>query len=107
VNLRTKQEYIERYYSHLAGNSITLSEASEKYAIPRSTLEKWFYKQYIRVVSDSYPVQCNEADIAYCVDVYQSRRKRGIRYGAPLLDDAGAPYELKHPDLSKKRKQDK
>ncbi len=43
----------------------------------------------------------NEAEIAYCVDIYQNRKRVG---GVPLLDENGLPYELKHPELSAYRR---
>ena len=102
---KTKEEIIEEKFSNLQGHPITISEAAEKYHVPRSTIEKWIEREYIEIVdANSYPMKVNEADISYCVDVYQERKAMGIKGGVPLLDENGLPYELKHPTLSQRRK---
>lgn len=102
---KTKEMIINEKYPHLKGNPITITEAAEKYELPRSTIEKWLERKYIEIVDpDSYPMKVDEADVLYCVDVYRQRKALGITGGVPLLDENGFPYQLKHPDLSKRRR---
>ena len=101
VKYKTKQDILNDKYRALIGQGITLSEASEKYHIPRPTIQGWYYKNYIDVVEDSYPMKMNEADIAYCADVYRQKKSAGIGFrGAPLLDEDGLPYELKREGIA-------
>jgi hypothetical protein len=105
---KTKDEIIQEKFANLRGQPITISEAAEKYDVPRSTIEKWVEREYIDIVdANSYPMRVNEADISYCVDVYQERKAMGIKGGVPLLDENGLPYELKHPTLSQRRRRQK
>jgi hypothetical protein len=101
---QTKEEIITAKFIHLEGQPITLSEAAEKYDIPRGTIESWYYRaKYIQPIPpDSYPANFDEAEVAYLADIYHSRKKTGSR--APLLDKDGLPYELKHPDLAQYRR---
>jgi hypothetical protein len=102
---KTREMIINESYLHLKGNPITITEAAKKYELPRSTIEKWLERQYIEIVDpDSYPMKVDEADVSYCVDVYRQRKALGITGGVPLLDEEGLPYQLKHPDLSKRRR---
>jgi hypothetical protein len=102
---QTKAEIIQQEYPHLAGQGITLSEAAKKYGVPRSTIEKWHYNDYISVIENSYPIILNEAEIAYCADIYHARKAAGIGFrGVPLLDENGLAYELKHEVLAKNRR---
>jgi transposase len=102
---KTKDQIIQEKFANLQGQPITITEAAEKYNVPRSTVEKWVERKYIDIVdSNSYPMKVNEADVSYCVEVYQERKAMGITGGVPLLDENGLPYELKHPTLSKRRR---
>jgi hypothetical protein len=47
----------------------------------------------------------DEADVAYCACVQALRQRARVYAGAPLLDDEGRPYLLKHPKLSQVRRQ--
>ncbi len=103
---QTKAEIIAAEFAHLHDQPITLSEAARKYDVPRGTLEAWQYKNYLTPTHpDAYPKLFNEAEIAYCADIYHDRKRVGTGfYGAPLLDENGLPYELKHPDLAQYRR---
>jgi len=102
---KTRETIINEKYPHLKGNPITITEAAGKYELPRSTIEKWLERKYIEIIDpDSYPMRVDEADVLYCVDVYRQRKALGITGGVPLLDENGLPYQLKHPDLSKRRR---
>ena len=48
-------------------------------------------------------MELNEADVAYCAEIYHERKANKIGFRAPLLDEAGLPYQLKHPKLAKYR----
>ncbi len=58
-------------------------------------------KGFISTVGEHYPMRLNEAEVAYCVDVYNERQKAKIGHrGVPLLDKNGLPYKLKLPNLA-------
>lgn len=104
---KTKAEIIKEKYPNLVGQGITLTEAAEKYDVPRTTIENWVYRnEYVGRVGDlAYPQTFNEAEIAYCAEIYNQRKQAGIGfYGAPLLDDDGLPYQMRHPERAQKRK---
>jgi len=103
----TKEQIIKRKHGKLIGNPITVTEAIKKYNIPRSTIINWIDNEYISVIKPGYGMQVNEAEIAYCADVYHERKESGIGFRAPLLDNDGLPYKLKHPALSKYRRRKK
>ena len=101
----TKETILEKQFGELMGQSITISDASKKYNVIRRTIERWINQDYITVINpDNYPVEIDEAEIAYCADVYHQRKGKS---GVPLLDENGLPYQLKHPNLSKYRAQKK
>jgi hypothetical protein len=103
----TKEEILKEKYGHLLGNKLTLTQAAEKYEVPRNTVASWLYiSGYLKLVDrDTYPLTVDEAEIAYLVDIYQERQKMGSR--APLLDEAGLPYEIKRPDVAEYRRKKK
>lgn len=104
--MQTKDDILKERFGHLIGQPITLTEAAEKYDIPRATIESWIYRnRYIQIIGESYPMEVNEADIAYCADIYKNRRTKGSK--APLLDENGLPYELKRPDVAEYRRKKK
>ncbi len=98
----TKQQILEKKYGAPIGQPITLTEASEKYGIPRSTLQSWQHRaNYITPINtDTYPAQFDEAEIAYIADIYNQRRNQRSR--APLLDENGLPYQIKDPERAAK-----
>ena len=101
---QTKEQLVTEKYSHLSGQRITVSDAAEKYSVDRRNLLNWKSKGYIAVLKPGYQMELDEAEVAYCVDVFQKQQEAGIKYGTPLFDENGLPYKLKHPDLSKRRK---
>lgn len=106
TNGPTKEDILKAKYKHLMGKNITLSEAAKKYDVPRGTLDSWYRQShYIKPVGHSYPAVFDEAEIAYCVDIYRQRRLQKSK--APLLDENGLPYEIKHPNLASYRKRKK
>jgi hypothetical protein len=104
---QTKAEIIAAKFPTLIGKPITLSDASQKYSVPRTTLQKWHYRSnYITPIDPTaYPYNFDEAEIAYLSDIYMRRKLTGSR--SPLIDDDGLPYEVKHPELSDYRRRKK
>jgi len=108
--LETKHDIINRKFPHLVGHGITISQAADKYDVPRSTVEAWVSRyQYVSIVDDSiYPKLIDEADVAYCAKAFHDRQRTHIKYGVPLLDEEGLPIlELKRPELSEYRRKKK
>jgi hypothetical protein len=101
----TKEAILSGLYKHLQGQEITLTEAAKKYDVPRTTIEKWYYRSnYLLPLNpNAYPATFDEAEIAYLADIYTERRNAGSK--APLLDNNGLPYQLAHPDLARYRRQ--
>lgn len=98
----TKDDILQNKYSNLIGQKITVTEAAQKYEVDRRTIHKWRNKGYITVITPGYKMTVNEAEVAYCVDTYNAQQGK---HGMPLFDDHGLPYELKHPELSERRRQ--
>ena len=96
---KTKQDILQEKYGHLLDKKITLTQAAKKYQIPRSTIQSWLFRsKYLKAVDpNAHPLFLIEADIAYLVEIYKERREIGSR--APLLDEDGLPYQIKHPEL--------
>ena len=91
--------------SNVAMVSITVTEAAEKYNVYRTTIIRWKGKGYIGVIQPGYRMTLNEAEVAYCAAIHHERKASGLGYrGVPLLDDEGLPYKLKHPELSRYRR---
>ncbi len=103
---KTKEQIIEEKFTHLQGQAITISEAAQKYNVPGTTIRNWIKAGYIQTLGDSYPTNINEADIAYCADVYGPRKSANITR-VPLLSENGLPYQLKRPELAEYRRRKK
>ncbi|MCG3209848.1 MAG: hypothetical protein FOGNACKC_03475 [Anaerolineae bacterium] len=103
----SKEQILNERYGHLRDKTLTLTEASKKYGVPRGTLNSWVNQsKYLQPTdNDSYPATYNESEIAYLAEIWEDRRKIGSR--APLLDDDGLPYEIKHPNLAEYRRNKK
>jgi len=103
---KTKEQIIAEKFGSLQGRPITVSDAMQKYQISNDvTIRRWVTKGYIAVVDNGYPVRLDEAEVAYCAEIYHQRQRAGVRSGAPLLDESGLPYRLKHPELSAYRRE--
>ena len=100
-------------FEHLRQNRISVTEGASKYNLHRDTVRIWVKKGYIvpldipkgrgrgsRMILD-------EADVAYCAEIHNTRQQAGVYAGAPLLDEQGKPNLLKHPDLSRYRRERK
>lgn len=98
--LQTKEQIIQEQYASLMKRPITVSEAAEKYDITRTTIIRWKDKGYITVLESGYQMTLDEAEVAYCADIYKSKKESGLGYRGPLLDKNGLPYELKREKLA-------
>jgi excisionase family DNA binding protein len=107
ITVSSKQELINQKFPALIGQDITVTEAAKKYAINRRTILEWITKGYIKVIKSGYQMTIDNADMAYCADVYLQRKNNGIGFGLPLLDENGLPYTIKHPNLSAYRRRRK
>jgi len=104
----TKEQVIQRKFKNLIGQPITITEASAKYNIPRGSIQEWKEKGYLSVVNETYPATIDEADVAYCAEIYKERKSSGFGFrGVPLLDERGLPYQIKNKKLSEYRRRKK
>ena len=92
-------------FEHLRGETITVTEAADKYRIHRDTILEWAKQKYIAVLKPGYRMQIDEADVAYCSAILAVRKQTGIRTGFSLLDKNDLPGLLKHPNLSRHRRE--
>jgi hypothetical protein len=105
LNEKTKEQIVEEKYGHLQGQPITVTEAAEKYDIVRNTLLNWVKYGHITVLKPGYRMELNEAEVAYCAEVYNKRTRSG--FSTRIFDENGLPYQLKHPDLAEYRRRRK
>jgi len=75
----TKQDIINENYAALHGIEISLADAVQKYNVPRRTIVNWIKLEYIEVITSGYGMTVNEAELAYCVDVYKQRKSNKNR----------------------------
>ena len=106
---KTKQEIIAKKFAHLQGELISVTEAAEAYEVPRNTILEWVKRNYIAAIKPGYRMELDEADVAYCAEIYKKKMKEydGQLRGVNIFDEDGNPYELMHPNLSQKRRQKK
>ncbi|HAD07013.1 MAG TPA: hypothetical protein DCE76_07610, partial [Anaerolineaceae bacterium] len=88
-------------HAHLHGIPIGFTEASDKYGINLSSLQRWFKKGIIAEVKrertiGGEKIYLNEADVAYCAEIYHSRGGKGKW----LFDKNGLPYKPKTGPLA-------
>lgn len=110
---KTKQQLLtELPYAELAGQGISITQAANKYLVPRGTIEGWLYSQnYIAFVDEgAYPKLINEAEVALCAHIYHQRQEAGLdKGGAAYFDQDGYPVvskqDLKYPRLADKRRE--
>ncbi len=89
------QEY--KKYAHLRGTSTWLSEAARRHNIAPQTLSKWVKAGFIKIVSrEGNKVYLDEADVAYCAEIYHKRGGQG-RW---LFNPDGTPYKPKTVPLA-------
>jgi len=105
---QTKEEIITEKYTHLKGEKISASEASRKYSkihgitISHPNFSRWAKAGYIQVIKRGYRLQMDEADVAYCAEVYANKYKEydGQMIGVRVFDEDGNPYQVKYPEVA-------
>jgi hypothetical protein len=110
--LRTKDEIIAQEFAHLRGQAISASEASRKYSkkygipIPYQNFSRWADSGYIAIKSRGYRLQLDEADVAYCAEIYAEKYKEydGQMQGVPVFDEDGNPYQVKHQEVAEQKR---
>lgn len=84
-------------HAHLKGTPIWISEAERKYGIANPTIWRWAKSGIIaRLGMDGNKALIDEADMAYCAEIYHSR---DTKQGRRLFDSNGLPYKLKTNSL--------
>ena len=89
-----KKEDLPEYkrYAHLKGEEIGMNEAARKYNIGPVTIYGWVKKGIISIIRrEGQKVLINEADVAYCAEIYRSR---GGSQGKRIFDRNGLPYKM-------------
>ena len=85
-------------HAHLKGKPIWISEAERKYGVPNPTIWRWMKSGIIaRLGMDGNKTLLDEADVAYCAEIYHSRNPK---QGRRLFDDNGLPYKPKTGPLA-------
>lgn len=105
---RTKEEIIAEKFAHLRGQPISASEASRKYSkihtipISNQLFSRWGQIGYITVLKRGYRLELDEADVAYCAEVYalKFREYAGQMSGVRIFDEDGNPYQVKYPEVA-------
>lgn len=101
-----KSELLKKY-AHLSGVGITLSQAAERYDVPRDVISKWVYRTHdvSFAKEDCYPKLIDEAEVALCAEIYHKRKEAGALTGFPYFDEHGFYVEeMKHPHRSRRQK---
>lgn len=104
---QTKEEIIAAKFSNLIGQPISAHGAQKKYGVHYQNFINWTRAGVITVLGASKnPLQLDSADVAYCVFIYESKKKEygGNIAGVRLFEDNGNPYQVKHPALAMKRR---
>ncbi|MCX7976597.1 MAG: hypothetical protein N2646_05950 [Bellilinea sp.] len=84
-------------HAHLKGQAIWISEAARRYGIPHPTILKWVRIGIIHVLGrEANKVLIDEADVAYCSEIYKKRGKPG----RILFNADGTPYKPKTRPLA-------
>jgi excisionase family DNA binding protein len=103
---QTKEEIIAEKFAHLQNEPITVTQAAQRYKLSRQTVLEWTSRSYIQVIKPGYRMELNEADVAYCAEVYHQKAQEydGRLRGVNIFDKYGNPYSVKHPELAIKRR---
>ena len=94
-----QKEDLPEYQMHadLKGKGIWIAKASRDYGVPHPTILKWVRLGIIRVIGrEANKVLIDEADIAYCSEIY----KKFGKPGRILFNPDGTPYKPKTRSLS-------
>ena len=69
--------------AHLRGVGIGMRQAEEKYGVNNATLSRWVSRGLVNRISGEtmrgQRVMIDEADVAYCVEIYKKDPGRGKR----------------------------
>jgi excisionase family DNA binding protein len=87
----TPKEQLPEYmrHAHLKNTPIWISDAGRKYDIPNPTIVRWVSKGIIkRLGTDKNKVLIDQADMAYCAEIYHNHRGQGKW----LFNPDGTPY---------------
>ena len=90
-----KKEDLPEYqkHVHLQGVGIGIAEAARKYNLAFSTVQNWVKVGYVKKIKqEGQKILIDEADVAYCNEVYRSR---GGTRGRWLFKPDGTPYKPK------------
>jgi hypothetical protein len=112
---QTKEEIIAKKYAHLKDEKISASEASRKYSkiygitISHPNFSRWAKAGFIQVIKRGYRLQMNEADVAYCAEIYVRKHKEysGQMIGVRIFDKNGNPYRVKYPEVAEQMRIDR
>ena len=80
---------------------------AQQYNVPMMTIRSWMQRGLVAVLESGYGTKVDESNVAYCAAIYQIRKETGSLSGAPLLNENGAPYELKNLWLAEYRRKRK
>ena len=86
-----KKEDLPEYKKHaeLSEETIWVSKAARDYDIPQQTISRWTQLGYIkRMGKQGNKILLNAQDVAYCADIYNTRKGQGKR----IFDKDGTPY---------------
>ncbi len=84
-------------HAHLKGKPIWIAKAARDYKIAHQTILKWVRAGIIRTLGrEANRLLVDEADVAYCAEIY---RKRG-KPGRVLFNPDGTPYKPKTGPLA-------
>ncbi|MEW5959889.1 MAG: hypothetical protein AB1801_19375 [Chloroflexota bacterium] len=105
---QTKEEIIAARFAHLRAEPISASEASRKYSklhgvtISQPLFSRWAKAGHIEVLERGYRLQLDEADVAYCAEIYARKYSeyKGQMSGVRIFDEEGNPYQLKYPEVA-------
>ncbi len=109
---RTKEEIIATKFAHLRGHPISASEASRKYSkihgipISNQLFSRWAKAGYITVLKRGYRLQMDEAEAAYCANIFTQKHKEygGQMRGVSIFDEDGNPYRLKYKEIAQQKR---
>ncbi len=93
-SLPQRKEDLPEYklFADLRGKPIWISKAAREYSVTQQTISNWVKAGVIkRLGKEGNKVLIDEADVAYCAEIY---RQRGGQ-GKTLFNSDGTPYKSK------------
>ncbi len=87
-----RPEYLK--FASLRGHGISSYEAERKYGVRSATISRWYRSGYIAKIGEqgAQKILLDEADVAYCVEIYRKNPGQGKR----VFDRDGNPYRAKN-----------